>query len=194
MAVSPEAAAPILAKCARHCCVCRRFRPLHLQVHHIVERNEGGTEDGEERLANVQELRNKAQNYDELAPSNALAAFLEDVSLVQDVDQMDEAGNRGDAVTLITLHAAKGLEFPYVFLIGLEEGVLPHQRSVEDARQLEEERRLFYVAITRARDALYLTYPQRRLSGGYGDVFQRPSRFLQEIPNNLVEDWQVKRG
>src|SRR5207237_6441457 len=87
-----------------------------------------GTEEGEERWANVQELRSKAQNYDELAPESALSAFLEDVSLVQDVDQLDEQGNRGEAVTLITLHAAKGLEFPYVFLVGVEEGVLPHQR------------------------------------------------------------------
>jgi DNA helicase-2/ATP-dependent DNA helicase PcrA len=96
-----------------------------------------GSEEGEERWANVQELRNKAQSYDELAPENALAAFLEDVSLVQDVDQLDENGALGDAVTLITLHAAKGLEFPYVFLVGVEEGVLPHQRSIEDPRQLE---------------------------------------------------------
>src|SRR5207247_3553672 len=93
-----------------------------------------GTEEGEERLQNVEELRTKAANYDELAPENALAAFLEDVSLVQDVDQMDEGGH-GDAVTLITLHAAKGLEFQYVFLLGVEEGVLPHQRSVDDPRQ-----------------------------------------------------------
>src|SRR5262249_6895731 len=104
-----------------------------------------GTEEGEERWANVQELRNKAQSYDELATENALAAFLEDVSLVQDVDQLDENGATGDAVTLITLHAAKGLEFPFVFLIGVEEGVLPHQRSIDDPSQLEEERRLFYV-------------------------------------------------
>src|SRR5438094_10452475 len=100
-------------------------------------------EEGEERWENVHELPNKAQNYDELAPENALSAFLEDVSLVQDVDQLDDEGGTGDAVTLITLHAAKGLEFPYVFLIGIEEGVLPHQRSIDDERQLEEERRLF---------------------------------------------------
>src|SRR5205807_2232594 len=83
------------------------------------------------RWSNVQELRNKAQSYDELAPENGLAAFLEDVSLVQDVDQLDESGAPGEAVTLITLHAAKGLEYPYVFLVGIEEGVLPHQRSVD---------------------------------------------------------------
>src|SRR4029453_17104278 len=108
-----------------------------------------GTEEGEERLANVEELRSKAANYDQLAPENALASFLEDVTLVQDVDQLDEGG-RGDAVTLITRPAAKGTQCPSVFRTGLGEGVLPHQRSIDDPRQLEEERRLFYVGITRA--------------------------------------------
>lgn len=144
-----------------------------------------GTEEGEERWANVQELRNKAQNYDELAPENALSAFLEDVSLVQDVDQLDENGALGDAVTLITLHAAKGLEFPFVFLVGIEEGVLPHQRSVEDARQLEEERRLFYVGITRAMRGLYLVRAFRRTMYGTSST-STPSRFLLDVPASLA--------
>ncbi|MCA1646897.1 MAG: UvrD-helicase domain-containing protein [Chloroflexi bacterium] len=143
------------------------------------------TEEGEERWANVQELRNKAQNYDELAPENALAAFLEDVSLVQDVDQMDEDGSTGDAVTLITLHAAKGLEFPYVFLIGVEEGVLPHQRSIDDERQLEEERRLFYVGITRAMRGLYLVRAFRRTTYGSSSA-NTPSRFLLDVPAQMA--------
>ncbi len=143
-----------------------------------------GTEEGEERLQNVEELRSKAANYDELSPENALASFLEDVSLVQDVDQMDEGG-KGDAVTLITLHAAKGLEFEYVFLVGVEEGVLPHQRSVDDSRQLEEERRLFYVGITRAMRGLYLVRAFRRTLHG---TFQtnEPSRFLLDVPPSLA--------
>ena len=143
-----------------------------------------GTEEGEERLANVEELRSKAANYDELAPENALGSFLEDVSLVQDVDQMDEGG-RGDAVTLITLHAAKGLEFQYVFLLGVEEGVLPHQRSVDDPRQLEEERRLFYVGITRAMQGLYLVRAFRRTLYGAQQV-NAPSRFLLDVPPSLA--------
>ena len=143
-----------------------------------------GTEEGEERLANVEELRSKAANYDELATENALASFLEDVSLVQDVDQMDEGG-RGDAVTLITLHAAKGLEFGYVFLLGVEEGVLPHQRSVDDPRQLEEERRLFYVGITRAMHGLYLVRAFRRTFHGAQQV-NTPSRFLLDVPASLA--------
>ncbi len=144
-----------------------------------------GTEEGEERWANVQELRSKAQNYDELATDNALAAFLEDVSLVQDVDQLDETGASGDAVTLITLHAAKGLEYPYVFLIGVEEGVLPHQRSVDDPKQLEEERRLFYVGITRAMRGLYLTRAFRRTLYGTSST-TTASRFLIDIPQSLA--------
>src|ERR1700730_15438099 len=143
------------------------------------------TEEGEERWANVQELRNKAQNYDELSPENALAAFLEDVSLVQDVDQLDDDGNNGEAVTLITLHAAKGLEFPYVFLIGIEEGVLPHQRSIDDERQLEEERRLFYVGITRAMRGLYLVRAFRRTTYG-SSTSNTPSRFLLDVPARLA--------
>jgi DNA helicase-2/ATP-dependent DNA helicase PcrA len=144
-----------------------------------------GTEEGEERWGNVQELRNKAGNYDELSPENALAAFLEDVSLVQDVDQLDENGMGGDAVTLITLHAAKGLEYPYVFLVGLEDGVLPHQRSVDDEKQLEEERRLFYVGITRAMRGLYLVRAFRRMMYGTASV-NTPSRFLLDVPAHLA--------
>ncbi|HEY0582960.1 MAG TPA: 3'-5' exonuclease, partial [Chloroflexota bacterium] len=144
-----------------------------------------GTEEGDERWANLQELRNKAQNYDELAPDNALAAFLEDVSLVQDVDQLDENGSATDAVTLITLHAAKGLEFPYVFLIGIEEGVLPHQRSVDDPKQLEEERRLFYVGITRAMRGLFLVRAFRRTMYGAASA-NTPSRFLLDVPPSLA--------
>jgi DNA helicase-2/ATP-dependent DNA helicase PcrA len=106
------------------------------------------------------------------------------VTLVQDVDQLDEGG-RGDAVTLITLHAAKGLEFPYVFLTGVEEGVLPHQRSIDDPRQLEEERRLFYVGITRAMLGLYLVRAFRRTLFGNQQV-NTPSRFLIDVPQSLV--------
>ena len=91
------------------------------------------------------------------------------------------------------MHQAKGLEFHTVFVIWLTDGMFPSSRSLDTRDALEEERRLFYVAITRARDELYLTLPHMRLSGGYGDVFQRPSRFLKEIPNALVEDWQVQR-
>ncbi|PYI72243.1 MAG: DNA helicase UvrD, partial [Verrucomicrobia bacterium] len=121
--------------------------------------------------------------------------FLSQLALISNVDAeaAPVQSNEKEAVNLSSVHQAKGLEFHTVFVIWLTDGMFPSSRSLETRDALEEERRLFYVAITRARDELYLTYPYMRLSGGYGDVFQRPSRFLQEIPNNLVEDWQVQR-
>lgn len=121
--------------------------------------------------------------------------FLSQLALISNVDAEAAPMQVSDkeAVNLSSVHQAKGLEFHTVFVIWLTDGMFPSNRSLDTREALEEERRLFYVAITRARDELYLTYPQMRLSGGYGDVFQRPSRFLQEIPNDLVEDWQVQR-
>jgi DNA helicase-2/ATP-dependent DNA helicase PcrA len=121
--------------------------------------------------------------------------FLSQLALISNVDAEAAPAqtNEKEAVNLSSVHQAKGLEFHTVFVIWLADGMFPSSRSLDTRDALEEERRLFYVAITRARDELYLTYPHMRLSGGYGDVFQRPSRFLQEIPNALVEDWQVSR-
>jgi DNA helicase-2/ATP-dependent DNA helicase PcrA len=139
----------------------------------------GGGPEGEERWENVQELRAVATQYDELAPAEALDRFLEDVALITDVDTYDE---KADAVTLITLHAAKGLEFPVVFIVGTEEGLLPHMRSYDDPNQMEEERRLCYVGMTRAQRRLYLVRAFRRSLGGHNP----PSRFLADIPPHLV--------
>jgi DNA helicase-2/ATP-dependent DNA helicase PcrA len=125
-----------------------------------------------------------------------LNEFLSQLALISNVDAEVAPNQTADreAVNLSTVHQAKGLEFHTVFVIWLTDGMFPSSRSMEQRKDLEEERRLFYVAITRAKDELYLTYPHMRLTGGYGDVFQRPSRFLKEIPNKLVEDWQVKRS
>jgi len=121
--------------------------------------------------------------------------FLSQLALISNVDAEAAPNQTADkeAVNLSTVHQAKGLEFDTVFIIWLTDGMFPSSRSLDTRDALEEERRLFYVAITRARDELYLTYPHMRLTGGYGDVFQRPSRFLKEIPNELVEDWEVQR-
>ncbi len=122
--------------------------------------------------------------------------FLAQLALISNVDA-EAAPNQGadkEAVNLSSVHQAKGLEFHTVFVIWLTDGMFPSSRSLDTRDALEEERRLFYVAVTRARDELYLSFPQLRLNAGYGDVFQRPSRFLKEIPNELVEDWQVKRA
>jgi DNA helicase-2/ATP-dependent DNA helicase PcrA len=138
--------------------------------------------DGEERWDNVMEFRTVAATYQDLEPRDGLAYFLEEVALVSDVDSLDE---KGDAVTLITLHQAKGLEFPVVFIVGMEEGVLPHFRSMQDPVQLEEERRLCYVGITRARERVYLIRATRRSLMG-ASAHNPPSRFLEDIPSHLV--------
>ncbi|MDB6146419.1 MAG: UvrD/REP helicase [Spartobacteria bacterium] len=125
-----------------------------------------------------------------------LSEFLSQLALISNVDAEAAPNQAGDkeAVSLSSVHQAKGLEFHTVFVIWLTDGMFPSSRSLDRREDLEEERRLFYVAVTRARDELYLTYPHMRLNAGYGDIFQRPSRFLKEIPNPLVEDWQVKKG
>ena len=122
--------------------------------------------------------------------------FLSQLALISNVDAEaapNQAGEK-EAVNLSSVHQAKGLEFHTVFVIWLSDGMFPSARSLDTRDALEEERRLFYVAVTRARDELYLTYPHMRLNAGYGEMLQRPSRFLKEIPNALVEDWQVRKG
>ncbi|MFC1990523.1 ATP-dependent helicase [Chloroflexota bacterium] len=138
--------------------------------------------DGEERWENVLELRTVAQDYRDLKPVDGLIVFLEGVTLVSDVDGLDESVN---AATLITLHQAKGLEFPVVFIVGVEEGILPHYRSLDDPGQMEEERRLCYVGITRARQKVYRVRAFRRSLMG-GSSVNSPSRFLKDIPPHLV--------
>jgi DNA helicase-2/ATP-dependent DNA helicase PcrA len=142
-----------------------------------------GTEDGEERWTNLLELRNHAAEFDELAVPEGLARFLEEVALVSDQDTLED---RPERVTLITLHAAKGLEFPVVFIVGLEEGLLPHKRALEDERELEEERRLAYVGMTRAKDRLFLVNARHRSTWGVGAASE-PSRFLAELPEELMD-------
>lgn len=163
----------------------------------IAERSGYGPElretpDGEERWSNVLELRRVAADYSEIDTHTALELFLENVALVggADTTQTGENGTlikeeHNDAVTLITLHAAKGLEYPVVFIVGMDEGSLPHARSVDKPEQLEEERRLAYVGFTRAMRRLYLVRAYRRSFFGESQVTE-PSRFLEDIPLDLV--------
>lgn len=148
-----------------------------------------GTDEGEERFENLQELRSVAAQYNSNEVTldegqTLLSLFLEEVSLVSDADSVDEEAN---AVTLLTLHTAKGLEFPVVFMVGMEEGLLPHSRSIEsnEREEMDEERRLCYVGITRAKRRLYLVHAFRRSLWG-GSEEQQPSRFLDEIPDDLL--------
>jgi DNA helicase-2/ATP-dependent DNA helicase PcrA len=138
-----------------------------------------GTEEGADRWANVMELRSVAAEDDSIN----LSEFLEQVALVADADNVDETVN---ATTLLTLHAAKGLEYPVVFITGLEDGILPHSRSFDDGESMAEERRLFYVGITRAEDQLYLSHAFRRAVWGEPEVCV-PSRFLDDLPVALID-------
>ena len=149
----------------------------------------------EGRLENIEELVAVAQEYEEdenlLGPDDqpeeiSLVGFLERVSLVADSDQIPDGEDHGGVVTLMTLHTAKGLEFPTVFLTGLEEGVFPHSRSLGDPNEIEEERRLAYVGLTRARERLYLTRASTRFMFGT-PTYNAPSRFFSEIPDHLIE-------
>jgi DNA helicase-2/ATP-dependent DNA helicase PcrA len=141
-----------------------------------------GTEEGEDRWANVQELRSVAAHYDDFPPDLRLTAFLEEVALVSDQDELPEERER---VTLLTVHAAKGLEFPVVFIVGLEENIFPHSRSMEDPSQMEEERRLMYVGITRAKDRLYLVRAFRRMLYGRNQI-NEPSRFFRDVASARI--------
>jgi len=138
-----------------------------------------GTDEGEDRWANVMELRNVAAG----AGDAPLSDFLNDVALVSETDNYEESAA---APTLLTLHAAKGLEFRVVFIVGLLDGVLPHSRTLDNPEEIAEERRLFYVGITRAKERLYLLRSFRRGQWGQSDVFE-PSRFLRDLPNTLVD-------
>ncbi len=144
-------------------------------------RSEGSIE-AQTREENLRELIAAVAEYEESEPEPTLAGFLEKITLASDIDSMED---KSDVVTMMTLHSAKGLEFPIVFMVGIEEGLLPHQRSYDSEAELEEERRLCYVGITRAQEHVYLTYARsRRL---YRDIDYRiPSRFIEEIPPELV--------
>ena len=148
----------------------------------------GEQDDGEDRLDNVNEFRAAARDFLNMDAAAALTAFLESVSLVSDVDNLEE---KPDSLTLITLHQAKGLEYPAVFMVGMEDGLLPHSRSVDDPASLEEERRLCYVGMTRAKERLYLMRAFRRgFRGGTGPNL--PSRFLLDIPRELISDGETE--
>lgn len=144
---------------------------------------EDGSVEGEARLENIRELISVAHKYDNLEPGISLNIFLEEVSLIADIDQVN---NDDNAVTLMTVHSAKGLEFSTVFIAGLEEGIFPHNRSLMDSCQLEEERRLMYVALTRAMDRLYLLHAERRML--YGESKSNsPSQFLDDLDLTIIE-------
>src|SRR5205085_1320873 len=149
---------------------------------------EEGTEEAENRIENIRELLTAAEESHERGEK--LREFLDHAALVSDQDAYDERS----PISMMTLHTAKGLEFPVVFIMGLEDGLFPHSRSIMEAAQLEEERRLFYVGMTRAENKLYLTSARfRRYFGNMDQQISEPSRFLAEVPQELVEEVGERR-
>lgn len=165
--------------------------PLHEFLSMLVERTgyvrelkEENTPESEARIENLQELVNVASSFEPEEEDNILGEFLAQVSLVSDLDGAEDMSN---TVTLMTLHSAKGLEFPTVFMAGLDDGIFPSARSSNTASELEEERRLMYVGVTRAEEKLYITHARRRQMWGEYKYYNQ-SRFIEEIPANLIED------
>ena len=144
------------------------------------------TEENKTRLENIRELKSSINAYVENAENPTLAGFLEEIALYTDIEQYNEGD---DAVVMMTMHSAKGLEFPHVFLVGFEDGLFPGMRAIGDAEEMEEERRLCYVAITRAKQTLDISYARQRMLYGRTNA-ALPSRFLKEIPEAIV----VKKG
>jgi len=145
---------------------------------HLID----GTHEGESRWENVKELLTVAKRFDNLNPNESLASFLQDVSLITSADNQDYGK---ESISLMTLHSAKGLEFDHVFIVGMEENIFPHAQSMTDERDLEEERRLCYVGVTRAKKRLYLIYANSRML--YGGVQSNPpSRFFEEMPQDIL--------
>jgi DNA helicase-2/ATP-dependent DNA helicase PcrA len=156
---------------------------------HIVEESgyikdlqQEGTDEADNRIANINELYNAILQFQEDNEENSLADFLSSASLASDLDDVQEGQEK---VSLMTLHSAKGLEFPIVFLVGMEQGLLPHNRTLNDPLEIEEERRLCYVGITRAQEQLFLTYTRERRLWGYREP-AIVSQFLQELPEDLI--------
>jgi DNA helicase-2/ATP-dependent DNA helicase PcrA len=156
------------------------------KTRYVAELQASDDPQDEGRVENLEELVSVAREFEEARPDGTLGDFLEQVSLVADADELPDADDQGGVVTLMTLHTAKGLEFPVVFLTGLEDGVFPHMRSLGDAQELAEERRLAYVGITRAEQRLYLSRTLIRSAWG-SPSYNPASRFLDDIPPDLVE-------
>jgi DNA helicase-2/ATP-dependent DNA helicase PcrA len=174
-------------------------KPLSETIKFIMKRSgienhfkEDGTDEALERLENLRELVSLASRYDALEPSEAVEQLLENAALQSDQDEIKEKEEL-NAVRLMTIHAAKGLEFSYVFITGLEEGLFPHERLDDSKIDQEEERRLFYVALTRAQKKVYLTYAHMRTIFGSQRV-NIPSSFLNDISTDHVETAEPDGG
>ncbi len=151
---------------------------------YLTDLRDENTEEANERIENLMELVSAARDYESREQDASLGGFVDRLSLLSEADE--ESGTKNAKVWLMTMHAAKGLEFPVVIVAGMEEGLFPHSRSSEDADEIEEERRLFYVGMTRAERRLFLTSAaRRRVFGEYQST--EPSRFIDEVPGELLQ-------
>jgi len=158
---------------------------LILKETKYIEWIDDGSEQAVYKKENIEELRNVTNEYSVLHGESSLEVFLQDINLIEQEKDKNKDGT-GNYVNLMTLHSSKGLEFDYVFMVGMEEGILPHSRSFVDENGLEEERRLCYVGITRAKEKIFLSFAENRQTrNGYSS--QIPSRFLGEIPQDLCD-------
>lgn len=158
---------------------------LILKETRYIEWMDDGSEQAEYKKENIEELRNVASEYTRLHGKDSLEMLLQDINLIEQEQDKNQDGS-GNYINLMTLHSSKGLEFNYIFMVGMEEGILPHSRSFTDENGLEEERRLCYVGITRAKEKLFLSFAENRQTReGYSS--QIPSRFLGEIPQDLCD-------
>ncbi|WP_440113280.1 DNA helicase PcrA [Paenibacillus sp. QZ-Y1] len=165
---------------------------LEMSQYRLEMQNEN-TLESRARLENIDEFLSVTMEFEKNNEDKTLVSFLTDLALIADIDSMnDDEEDQSDAVTLMTMHSAKGLEFPVVFIVGMEEGVFPHSRAFMDNEELEEERRLAYVGITRAEEQLFLSCAQMRTLFGRTTA-NPPSRFLDEIPDELKEDTSIAR-
>lgn len=197
MGISARIAAPLVQfrEQIHHWSQMQHYLSVTELVEDVLDRSgyrdmlrEEKTLEAHSRLENIDEFLSVTQHFEQVNEDKSLVAFLTDLALVADIDQLDNnsEGQTNDAVVLMTLHSAKGLEFPVVFLVGLEEGIFPHNRSLNDEDEMEEERRLAYVGITRAEEELFLTRAHMRTLFGQTHV-NAPSRFIDEIPEELIE-------
>jgi DNA helicase-2/ATP-dependent DNA helicase PcrA len=169
--------------------VTQMVQAVYEKSGYLAELERERTVEAQTRIENLKELLTDTLNFEATTEEPTVSAFLEHASLMSDIDTLEEGE---DAVVLMTLHSAKGLEFPVVFLAGMEEGVFPHARSMQQDSQMEEERRLAYVGVTRAREQLFLSYAVRRTIFG-NTQFGSPSRFIKEIPREMLQGMQGTR-
>jgi DNA helicase-2/ATP-dependent DNA helicase PcrA len=175
-----------------------RHEPVSVAIAKVMDKSgyiqdlrEDRSEESQGRIENLAELVSAAREYESRDPEPSLAAFVDRLSLLSDADESE--GSADARVLLMTLHSAKGLEFPAVFMVGLEDGLFPHSRSSDNDAELEEERRLCYVGMTRARERLFLSSAaRRRVFGEYRST--EPSRFLEEVPAGLLQRYDFVRG